>query len=114
MAASPRSRKPAAKTATDLPANVALNLDTYELEDNERGPFTFVLGGKPITLIDPRQVAWQDLADIDSPYGFAEACMTEKDREHFLEHRLPAGKLNELMRRFRAHYGMGEPGNSGA
>ena len=111
MAASPRSRKPAATTTPDLPADVAINLDTFELEDNERGPFTFVLGGRRITLIDPRQVAWQDLADIDSPYGFAEACMSEKDREFFLEQRLKAGVLNELMTRFRSHYGMGQPGN---
>lgn len=96
---------------SDTP-DVDFNLDTYELE--KRKPFAFVLKGRRIELADPAELDWHLLADVDGPEELAEVCMTEADRKFFLAQPLAAGKLNELMLRFRRHSGMGTPGNADA
>lgn len=105
-------KTPRTATANGDSPSVDFNLDTFELEAER--PFAFVLGGRRIQLKDPNHIDWHDLADIDGPVELANICMGEEDREFFLEHPLPTGKLNELMRRFQKHTGIGNRGNADA
>lgn len=95
-------------------AKVHLNLDTYEGERGVEEPFAFVIEGRRIVLLNPRDVAWQDLAELDDPYALAEICMTEEDGNFFIEQRMPARKLEALMQAFQKHYGLGSRGNARA
>jgi hypothetical protein len=109
----PRSTRPVA-AVSDKPDAVVLNLDTLELERTEK-PFVVRLGGRNLTFKDPKEIYWQDLADLDDPTSFAEAALEEEDQEHFLEYRLETGRMMELMRRYRRHFGMDvDPGNPAA
>jgi len=107
--AAPRTTRP--KTASsDKPAPIAVNLDTLELETTDV-PFVAVVGGKNLTFKDPKQIFWQDLMGLDDPESFAEIALEEAERDHFLETRVETGKVMRLMSLYRAHYGMGDPGN---
>lgn len=119
MATQPRksaARKPASvsRINSDTPAGVKLNLDTYEHEAERPEPFAVVVGGKRIILNDPFYLDWQDAADVDDPFELAEKCMSEEDREHFLETRLPMWKLQKLVEAYQEHYGLGSRGNVSA
>ena len=106
--AAPRTTKPR-PIAADL--KVDLNLDTYERESGPAKPFVAVVGGKAISFTDPQEIPWQDLMGLDDPEDFARLCVAEGDREHFLDTPLPTWKMNLLMDGFKAHYGLGSPGN---
>lgn len=112
------TRKPAGsnvrKLQSDKPAPISLNLDTLERENGVEVPFVAVIGGKTLVFSDPAEQPWQDLMDLDDPEEFARMCLSEDDRGHFLEHPLEAWKMNELLRAFQAHYGLGDRGNASA
>lgn len=120
MAASSSSRRPAAKKTaarsnvralSDTPGKVDFNLDTYEREGEIPEPFSMVVAGRRITLADPHEMPWQDLADIDDPFEVVDKFMTPADAKFFLEQRIEAFKLQGFMRAFQTHYGIGTPGN---
>jgi hypothetical protein len=108
------SRPRPVRAVGDSPAPVAINLDTLEREDGVEVPFAAVVGGKRLVFSDPQDADWQDLVDLDDPDTFAEICLQGEDRKHFLETRMPAWKMNELMKAFQQHYGLGNRGNASA
>ena len=110
----PASRQPRKLAVAGDNAKVHLNLDTFEYERGEREQFAFVLGGRRIVMTDPADVDWQDLAEMDDPFTLAETCMTEEDASYFLEYRMPAKKMQELVKTFQKHYGLGTPGHAPA
>lgn len=110
------ARKPAAvRPIRDTPADITFNADTYEREQGPDKPYVVVIGGRPLTFVDPQEIPWQDLMDLDDPETFAGTTLEdEDDRKHFLETPLKTGVMLEVMRRYREHYGLGNQGNVGA
>lgn len=102
------------KTTTTDTAKVHINLDTFEDEKGLVEDFAFVLNGRRIVMTNPRDVAWQDLAELDDPYALADICMSKEDGEFFLAQRMKARKLEALMQAFQKHYGLGSRGNARA
>lgn len=97
------------------PTKIHLALEELDSENDAREPFTFTLPGdpKPITFIDPQNLPWQDLLNLENPYDLADLCIeSEDDRRRFLENPLNGRNLAKLTQAFRAHYGMGTQGKS--
>lgn len=109
---------------TELPNNVKLNLDEldYESVDAEaakRAPFTFQLGGREITMIDPSTLDWRDLMEIENPVYFLKYALSEEvpegqtvsDKEHVKAQAMPGWKLGKLIEGYIKHYGLDKQGN---
>lgn len=90
---------------TELPGNIALNLDEEEVEYAD--PLPVLVGGKTITFQDPDKADWQELAGVSTPYDFLRICLSKEDREHLLAQDLVSGKkFNRLMEVFSSHFGI--------
>ena len=108
----PRTRTtPVSKIADRSP--VALDLDSLERE-NAPKPFTIRLGGRKVTLIDLRDLDWQEAAALspDRPFQFVEAVVAEEDQEFFLSQKISLWKMENFASAYRTHYGLGDEGNS--
>lgn len=98
---------------TTLPERFDLDLDAWEPPADEvKPPFVVKVGGKTITMVDPRDEDWQDLLDLTQPTDFIRVCMSKEDRDHLLslrhEKKLSGRKLNRLMEAFMEHYEIDE------
>lgn len=91
---------------TRLPEpGVILDLDSEERKEKDiKPPFVTKVGGKNITLLDPSEVDWRDLATVDIPSDLLRVAMSREDREHLNETALPAWKFNRLMEAYYTHY----------
>ena len=106
-----KTAQPRRLASADRATGVTLNLDTYEFEGERPEPFVAVVGGKRLVFSDPMLMDWQDAADVNDPFELAEQCLSEADKKHFLEHRMPMHKLKKLVDAYQEHYGLGSPGN---
>lgn len=91
---------------TKLPTpGVVLDLDAEERPEAEiKPPFTFVAGKREITLADPADVHWRDLAAVQEPGDLLRVSMTREDRRHLVEQNLPTWKFNRLMEKYYEYY----------
>lgn len=91
------------------------DLDALEREDTGDA-FTFSVAGREITLLDPQEMDWQDLATLngeDASQFFGAAIEDDDDADFFLDQAMPAWKLDKLMTAYLKHYGMPTPPKSG-
>ena len=91
--------------------HVDLNLDDIEREDHEKRPFAFVVAGHRFTLIDPAELDWKQLLEIDDPIAFFRFCMPQDQKDAFKELDIPGWKLGKIIEAFQKHYGLGAKGN---
>ncbi len=97
-----------------LPATT-LNLDTLEREGAAPEPFSFLHNGRRYTLLDPKEIDWQDLISaLSNPFVFFSVTLPGADQAVFLESKMPAWKLNKLIDRYIEHYGLPSLGEAGA
>lgn len=84
---------------------VVLDLDTAERPEEEvKSPFVVNVSGKKITLKDPAEVDWRDLASVEIPGDLLRVAMSNEDRRHLQEAALPSWKFNKLMEGYYIHY----------
>ena len=107
-----------ARNATNSAGHVrtsVLDLDELEREDGP-GPFTFVLGGRSYELASPEDLDYRDLAEAmvagtnGDLVGALNTLLDEEDRSEFWANRIPAFKMEALVRGFMEHYRL-EEGN---
>lgn len=94
--------------ASSLPSTpIDFDLDAAERPAKDiKPPFVVKLGGRPVTMKDPGELDWQDLAVIQQPTDFLEFSVDEDDRDHVLNQEMPGWKLNALMERYMQHFGL--------
>lgn len=94
---------------------VTINLDEMEREGGHPLPIDVVLGGHTFVLSDPKALDWKDAIDaVTDVYSFFRYTIPPDQHELFFRMNLPIWKLENLMKRYRQHYGMPEPGESRA
>lgn len=111
--------------AVDPDDIVDLDLDTYRHEEPTK-PFRTRVRGRVLTFKDPALVPYDVFLTMDSSdfYGFLAVTLDgdpqdpDSDIGHFTgvqktDKPLLTRDLRLLMNRFRAHYGMGDPGKDG-
>jgi hypothetical protein len=112
-------RRSAAKTARggtakSKVADATLDLDALEREQAP-DPFSFVHEGRTFVLADPQEMDWRDIVDaLGHPELFFRSALSDEDRKVFLSQKMPAWKLGALVKRYREHYGMLDPGELAA
>lgn len=109
----PGSTRKTAARSIGPKETVALNLDVLERED-KHPEFAVVLAERRIVFTDAADLAWDVLADLDSPQEFIEATTTDEDRAHIYAAELPAWKFKALWEAYQAHFGLGSQGNGRA
>jgi hypothetical protein len=95
---------------------VLLDVNALEREDAPT-PFAVKVGTKKYRLVDPPELSVNDFLGITSnPASFLTAAVAEKDRPAFTEALLamPAWKVNQVVKAYREHFGLPEPGESDA
>jgi hypothetical protein len=106
-----------ASNVTEL-EKIHLNLDEWEDPDRVKVPFSVVVGGKRVVLIDPKDLDWQDVARIDrggDPMLFFEYCFSDEDKAHFMGQKVSSRKMDALMKMYFRHYKIEMPeGNASA
>lgn len=95
---------------THLPEpGVILDLDIEERDPKEvKQPFVANVEGRKITLTDPSDVDWRDLASVEIPADLLRVAMTRDDRIYLQGLALPAWKFNRLMEGYYTHYDLEE------
>ncbi|NAE18054.1 hypothetical protein [Enterococcus hirae] len=106
----------------DKPAPVAFNIDEWESE-NPSEPFPVVVGGRRYILEDPNYIDFRDLLVIqgmtanitrDEMERVMRLLVSEDEQEAFLKNRFPSKAFYELIRRWVAHFGVGDAGEADA
>ena len=91
---------------TRLPEpGVILDLDVEERNPQDvKPPFIVKVGDKTITLQDPTEIDWRDLASVEIPQDLLRVAMSKEDRNHLQSLALPGWKFNRLMESYYTHY----------
>lgn len=101
-------------TAKSKVADATLDLDAMEREQAP-APFSFIHLGRTFVLADPQEMDWRDIVDaLGHPELFFRSALSDEDRAEFLRQKMPAWKLGALVKRYREHYGMLDPGELAA
>ena len=95
-------------TVSKLPEpGVILDLDVEE-RDDAKEPFVAKVAGRNITLQDPSDIDWRDLAEIEIPADLLRVAMSREDRQHLQSTPMPSWKFNRLMESYYTHYDLDE------
>lgn len=88
---------------------VVLDLDIEERDPKDiKPPFVVTVGGKSVTMADPSEIDWRDLAQVDVPQDLLRVVMSSEDRLHLSGLALPGWKFNRLMEAYYNHYDLDE------
>lgn len=88
---------------------VILDLDIAERDPKDvKPPFVANVEGKKITLQDPTEIDWRDLAAVEIPADLLRVAMSREDRNYLQGLALPAWKFNRLMEAYYVHYDLEE------
>lgn len=95
---------------TRLPEpGVILDLDSVERKPSEiKPPFVVSVGERKITMDDPSEIDWRDLASVEIPADLLRVAMSSEDRTYLVSQALPAWKFNRLMEAYYTHYDLEE------
>jgi hypothetical protein len=108
---SPSPKKPAHAAKKAAAPAVALDLDALEDEDDP-GPYVIRLGGAVYGLLGPQSLDYKELvgaivaASSGEPVKSLSILLEESEREAFWRNRIPAFKLEKLLRGWSEHYGI--------
>jgi hypothetical protein len=92
-----------------------LDLDALERDGATLDPFSFAHNGRRYTLLDPKEVDWQDLISaLSNPFVFFEKTLAGGDQAAFLDTKMPAWKLNKLIDGYMEYYGLPSLGEQNA
>jgi hypothetical protein len=91
--------------------SIDLNLDTVEREKSY-SPFRVNVGGRVVTMTDPSEFDWKDLANIDQPVQFFKYACDADTRRYLLQQNIPGWKVGKLIEAYMAHYGLEDKGNA--
>lgn len=91
---------------TQLPeAGVMLDLDLETRPEKDvKPPFVVQVEGRKVTLNDPTEIDWRDLASVEQPADLLRVAMTREDRNYLYDLELPTWKFNRLMEAYYTHY----------
>ena len=99
--------------SAEIAPKVDLDLDALEREDGTAKPFRFTLGGYQFLLSDPKEVDWQDLLSaMQNPVMFFQFTLPPDDHRRFFGSKLPAWKMNRLIKEYQEHYGLPSVGEA--
>jgi hypothetical protein len=102
-------------TAPPATPKLGLDLDALEREGEVAGPFTFRHDGVVYTMLDPQEIDWQDLlSGLRNPALFVKFAMGPEDQKKFFGSRVPAWKMNQLMKGYQDWFGLPDLGNLNA
>lgn len=95
---------------THLPEpGVILDLDAATRDPKEiKPPFVVNVEGQKVTLSDPTEIDWRDLAAVEIPADLLRVAMSREDRLYLQGLALPAWKFNRLMDAYYTHYDLEE------
>lgn len=96
------------KNVTRLPSKaIALNLDEMEKDEKDvYEPFTIVLFEREMTLIDPTDMDYRDLASVEDPVDFARYAFTLEDRQFLAEKTVPTWQFGKIFAAYNEHFGL--------
>jgi hypothetical protein len=84
---------------------VILDLDAETRDEKDvKPPFVVTVGGKAVTLEDPSNIDWRDLAAVEIPADLLRVAMSVEDRDHLRKQAMPAWKFNRFMEAYYTHY----------
>lgn len=86
---------------------IDLNLDEVTREESYK-PFVFSWKGRTISLSDPAELDWGQLAEVESPVGFLRYTASQEDRDFLAskEGRMEGWRLGKLIERYYKHFGI--------
>lgn len=106
-AESQQQSAPAETEASPPSGPVTIDLDILERDGEIPPPFTFKLADRSYRMHDPNEAHWRDLlVGLSNPVQMVQYLIHPDDKEAFLEARLPAWKLNKLLRSYLQHYNL--------
>lgn len=92
---------------------VTIDLNTVDREKTYE-PFVAKIGDREINFVDPADLDWKDLLDIEEPQQFLRYAVSPEDKEFLKKADMPGWKFRLLMEAYTSHYGLDSPGNGRA
>lgn len=86
---------------------VALSLDEMTRDDAPED-FYVEFGGQLVQFIDPVEIDFRDLDEIQQPEMFTRFCVTADTRDHFRKQTLETWKFKRLMDAYSDHFRLDE------
>lgn len=87
------------------------NIDEFERQ--EKYPlYAFAISNRRIALKDPAELDWNDLVNLQDESQFLKLAMSDEDLGFFLDQKVQAWRVRELMDRYFKHYGIEDPGKA--
>lgn len=95
---------------THLPEpGVVLDLDLETRQEKDvKPPFVVKVEGRTVSLADPTEIDWRELASVEQPVDLLRVAMSREDRNFLYDLSLPAWKFNRLMEAYYNHYDLEE------
>lgn len=84
-----------------------LDLETRP-EKDVKPPFVVNVEGRKVSLADPTEIDWRELASVEQPVDLLRVAMSREDRNYLYDLALPAWKFNRLMEAYYGHYDLEE------
>jgi len=86
---------------------VVFDLDAEKRPESEvKPPFVVTVNGREITMKDPSDVDWRDLAGLERPTDLVRIAMSSEDRDYMADQEIEAWRFNRLMEAYYVHYDM--------
>ena len=84
---------------------VILDLDAEVRDEKDiKPPFVVKIGDRKVTLEDPTEIDWRDLAAVEIPADLLRVAMSTEDRIYLQGVDMPAWKFNRFMESYYTHY----------
>lgn len=88
---------------------VVLDLDLETRPEKDvKPPFVVNVEGRKVSLSDPTEIDWRELASVEQPVDLLRVAMSREDRNYLYDLSLPAWKFNRLMEAYYSHYDLEE------
>lgn len=87
---------------TQLNQRIMSNLDEMERESKPR--FAAVVDGQRFEMIDPAEIDFKDLMQIQHPANFLKYALDENGKKVLAEAKVPGWKFNNLIKSYMEYY----------
>jgi hypothetical protein len=87
---------------TRLNQKVNSNLD--EMERDRKVPFSAVVNGERFEMVDPAEIDFKDLMQIQHPANFLKYALDDEGKRILAENKVPGWKFNNLIKDYMEYY----------
>lgn len=84
--------------------NLKVNSNLDEMERDRKEPFAAVVAGQRFTMMDPAEIDFKDLMEIQHPANFLKYALSDEGKKILAENKVEGWRFNNLIRDYMEYY----------